>query len=124
LFCCLHQTSILELLPNVVVKIPYTILPSKSLKQIYKPLINIVLNYKKTHKVTLPVKALIDSGADVCFCSDMIAAWLGIRLDKIKNTYYLVFLIISKLALMRKIVLLKLNNSETICIYRGVFFDY
>ena len=35
---------------------------------------------KKTHKI-LPsgVIALIDSGADVCFCSEDIAFWLGSR---------------------------------------------
>ncbi|EKE06047.1 MAG: hypothetical protein ACD_19C00103G0001 [uncultured bacterium] len=63
---------------------PYTILPSKKGK-VYKPYINVVLNYKKTHKVTLPTKALIDSGADVCFCHEMIGTWLGIKFNKTKN---------------------------------------
>jgi|SRR3990167_1149546 len=45
---------------------------------VYKPWIPVRLSYKKTHKV-LPsnVVALIDSGADVCFCSKDIAFWLG-----------------------------------------------
>jgi hypothetical protein len=47
-------------------------------KDVSKPWIPVRLNYKKTHKV-LPsnVIALIDSGADVCFCSEDIAFWLG-----------------------------------------------
>lgn len=46
----------------------------------YKSWIPVRLDYKKTHKV-LPsnVIALIDSGADVCFCSEAIAFWLGSR---------------------------------------------
>lgn len=66
--------------------IPYTVLPSKSQGRVYSPLAKVVLNYKKTHKITpRPIPALIDSGADVCFCNDMIGAWLGVKLDKIKN---------------------------------------
>lgn len=65
--------------------IPYTVLPSKSQGKVYLPLARVVLNYKKTHKITpKPISALIDSGADVCFCNDLIGAWLGVRLDKIK----------------------------------------
>ncbi len=67
-----------------MIETPYIALPSK-LGPVYKPLIRVRLNYLKTHKVTLPVTALIDSGADVCFCSDLIAAWLGIQLDKIRK---------------------------------------
>ena len=59
---------------------PYTILPGKEGKKAYKPLINVSLQYKKTHRVTLPIKALIDSGADVCFCADYIGIWLGVSL--------------------------------------------
>jgi hypothetical protein len=67
-------------------KVPYTILPSKDKGKIYKPLVKVILNYKKTHKVTLPVIALIDSGADCCFCADYIGTWLGIQFDKIKSS--------------------------------------
>lgn len=63
---------------------PYIALPSP-LGKVYKPLIKIQLNYTKTHRVTPPITALIDSGADVCFCSDMIGAWLGIQLQEIKK---------------------------------------
>ena len=67
-----------------MIETPYIALPSKA-GPVYKPLIRVRLNYTKTHKITLPVTALIDSGADVCFCSDFIAAWLGIKLEKIKE---------------------------------------
>lgn len=59
-------------------KYPYTILPSE-FGSVYKPLIPVYLNYKTTHKITPPILALIDSGADVCFCSKNIGIWLGIN---------------------------------------------
>jgi hypothetical protein len=61
------------------VKYPYYI-PAQN---VYKPWIPIRLCYKKTHKV-LPsnITALIDSGADVCFCSEDVAFWLGSRKQK------------------------------------------
>ena len=47
-------------------KYPYYV-PTKN---VYKPWIRVNLGYKKTHKITpAAVHALIDSGADVCFCS-------------------------------------------------------
>lgn len=50
---------------------------------VYKPWIEVALGYKKTHKVTpSTVIALIDSGADVCFCSKNIGIWLGIQFKK------------------------------------------
>lgn len=46
---------------------------------VYKPWIPVALGYKKTHKITpVTIVALIDSGADVCFCSKDIGIWLGI----------------------------------------------
>ena len=65
-------------------KYPYTILPADA-HPVYKPLVRVNLNYKKTHKVTLPIIALIDSGADVCFCLKDIGAWLGIQFRKKKE---------------------------------------
>lgn len=60
-------------------KYPYYI-PSAN---VYKPWIRVVLGYKKTHKVTpAAIVALIDSGADVCFCSKNIGIWLGVELRK------------------------------------------
>ncbi len=67
-----------------MIKTPYIALPSK-VGPVYKPLIKVRLNYAKTHKITLPVTALIDSGADVCFCADLIGTWLGIQLNKINE---------------------------------------
>lgn len=66
--------------------IPYTLLPNKSGKPIHLPLAKVVLNYKKTHKITpIPISALIDSGADVCFCNETIGTWLGIQFKKVKE---------------------------------------
>lgn len=63
--------------------IPYTLLPSIYKGSVRLPLARIVLNYKKTHKITpVPISALIDSGADVCFCNETIGAWLGIKFSK------------------------------------------
>lgn len=62
-------------------KYPYVTLPSKE-GLVYKPWINVSLGYKKTHKITYPVAALIDSGADVCFCAKDIGIWLGIQFKK------------------------------------------
>lgn len=51
---------------------------------VYKPWILVRLGFKKTHKVTQPVTTLIDSGADVCFCSKDIGTWLGVQFKNIK----------------------------------------
>ncbi len=48
-----------------------------------KPWIQVRLGYSKTHKVTpAPIVALIDSGADVCFCEKNIGLWLGAKVSK------------------------------------------
>ncbi len=63
---------------------PYFVIPAKGKKdKVYKPIIGVILNNKQNHKVTKKLIALIDSGADVCFCADFIGAWLGIPLYKI-----------------------------------------
>lgn len=47
--------------------------------KVYKPWITVGIGYRKTHKITIaPITALIDSGADVCFCSKEIADSLGV----------------------------------------------
>lgn len=47
---------------------------------VYKPWITVNIGYKKTHKITpAPITALIDSGADVCFCSEDITRFLGVN---------------------------------------------
>lgn len=55
---------------------------------VYKPWIPIILGYKKTHRITKPVTALIDSGADVCFCSKDIGIWLGVQFKKKKPVQF------------------------------------
>lgn len=56
-------------------KYPYYIPENK----VYKPWITVGIGYKKTHKITpAPITALIDSGADVCFCSKDISDFLGV----------------------------------------------
>lgn len=57
--------------------------------KVYKPWIQVSLSYRKTHKILFaPVTALIDSGADVCFCSKEIADFLGIdKKNKQKATF-------------------------------------
>ncbi|MBI5452791.1 hypothetical protein HY945_04990 [Candidatus Gottesmanbacteria bacterium] len=63
-------------------KYPYLLLPS-SKGYVVKPMIKVRLGYKKTHKIIpIPIPALIDSGADVCFCSKDIGMWLGIDFRK------------------------------------------
>ena len=60
-------------------KYPYFI-PSPN---VYKSWIRVSLGYKKTHKVTpAAIVALVDSGADVCFCSKNIGLWLGVQFRK------------------------------------------
>lgn len=63
-------------------KYPYYILPAPQ-GSVYKPFIPVRLSYPKTHKVTNSIVALIDSGADVCFCSEDIGIWLGINKKKV-----------------------------------------
>lgn len=57
-------------------KFPYYIPQDK----VYKSWIPVQIEYKRTHKITsAPITALIDSGADVCFCSKDIADFLGVN---------------------------------------------
>lgn len=56
---------------------------------VYKPWVSVSLGYRKTHKVTpAAIVALIDSGADVCFCSKDIGIWLGIQFKKAKPVIF------------------------------------
>lgn len=67
--------------------IPYTTLTNpKTKKGDQFPFAKVQLNCKKTHKVfPVPINALIDSGAGVCFCKETIGVWLGINFRKIKK---------------------------------------
>ncbi|MBI3379987.1 retroviral-like aspartic protease [Candidatus Gottesmanbacteria bacterium] len=69
-------------------KYPYKILPTSPSGQVYKPLIPVILSLKKTHKITTGIYALIDSGADVCFCTMDIGLWLGINFKNKKSIYF------------------------------------
>lgn len=69
-------------------KYPYKILPTSPGGQVYKPLIPVILGLKKTHKITTAIYALIDSGADVCFCSMDIGLWLGIDFNNKKSVRF------------------------------------
>lgn len=61
-------------------KYPYYLVPTNNA---YKPWIQVRLGYHKTHKITpAPLVALIDSGADVCFCEKNLGLWLGAKLSK------------------------------------------
>lgn len=55
-------------------KYPYYIPAHK----VYKPWIPVNIGYKRTYKITAAVTGLIDSGADVCFCSKDITDFLGV----------------------------------------------
>lgn len=60
-------------------KYPYYI-PSAG---VYKPWIKASLGYRKTHKlIPVSIVALVDSGADVCFCREDIGIWLGIQFKR------------------------------------------
>lgn len=66
-------------------KYPYYI-PSP---QVYKPWIPVFLGSRKTHKITTArITALIDSGADVCFCLKDIGIWLGIQFKNKKEAIF------------------------------------
>lgn len=59
-------------------KYPYYIPSDKT----YKPWITVSIGYKKSHKITPLITALIDSGSDVCFCSKEIVDFLGVDKKK------------------------------------------
>jgi len=63
-------------------KFPYIIIPGKDQEDVCLPWISVSLNYPKTHKITSPIWALIDSGADSCLCCLEIGQWLGIKFKK------------------------------------------
>lgn len=66
-------------------KYPYYIPAEK----VYKPWIPVNIGFGKTHKMTpSTIVALIDSGADVCFCSKIIADFLGITQKNKKEVIF------------------------------------
>ena len=62
-----------------MVKFPFLALPGKKGKVIYKPSIPVSLVFRKTHVVTSRIYALIDTGADVCFCNKNIGVFLRVN---------------------------------------------
>src|SRR5688572_16466632 len=67
-------------------KYHYELIPPAS-KQVYRPLLPIKLANPLTQKSTSPIRALIDSGADVCMCSIEVGWWLGFEFDEIEDDF-------------------------------------
>ncbi|MBI4129803.1 retroviral-like aspartic protease [Candidatus Roizmanbacteria bacterium] len=92
-------------------KYPYYI-PSSG---VYKPWIKVHLGYKKSHKITsIPIVALIDSGADVCFCSEDIGIWLGISLNK-RSQYTFTTANKTKFTAIKETITLYVCNQQYQC---------
>ncbi len=69
---------------------PFYKLPAFDKQLILKPLIPIRLGSNHTHRITpVPLLALIDTGADACFCSTAISSWLRINTRKCKKQNFL-----------------------------------
>jgi hypothetical protein len=93
---------------------PYTELPSRK-RITYSPLLNVRLNYKKTHKITHPISALVDSGADICMCSKDIGIWLGIDFRKLKEEIELRGISNCPIKAVKENVNLIVNNKDYLC---------
>lgn len=79
---------------------------------VYKPWIFVRLGYKKTHKVTSAlIPALVDSGADVCFCSKDIGMWLGVQF-KGKNPVIFTTANRTSLTTFKEVVSLYFENKQ------------
>lgn len=64
---------------------PFYKLRSKDSGTVLKPLIPVILNFRKTHKVTPKILSLVDTGADVTFCHVNIGYFLGVKLNRKPN---------------------------------------
>lgn len=62
---------------------PYFAFPSKTKRKIYFPALRVRLCYKHS-RLTDPILALIDSGAEVSYCLKDIGTWLGVGFSKRK----------------------------------------
>lgn len=93
---------------------PYVILPS-NVGPVYKPLIRVNLLHQKTHKATPQITALIDSGADVCFCLRSIGIWLGISFDKKRATHTFIAANRTKFEADKETVILSVANRNYSC---------
>ncbi len=65
---------------------PYRLVPPVS-KNVYRPILKVQLGHPETKKFTPEIKALVDSGADICMASMDIALWLGIEFDGSENSF-------------------------------------
>jgi hypothetical protein len=59
---------------------PYELIPPAA-RKMYRPIIRIKLKYAQTGKATPQIRALLDSGADMCMAPLEIALWLGVTFD-------------------------------------------
>ena len=69
-------------------KYPYQNDPARH--KVPRPILPIKLGYKKTGKTTIPIRALVDSGADVCMCAQEVATWLGVEFDGTEKQFSIV----------------------------------
>jgi hypothetical protein len=74
------------ILSAAMTKYHYDLIPPEA-KQVYRPLLPIKLEYPPTKKCTPPIRALIDSGADVCMCTLEVGLWLGITFDGTEDEF-------------------------------------
>ena len=65
-------------------KYNYTQLPGS--RTIYRPYIQIKIENPLNKKQTPPIRALIDSGADICLASQELAIWLGVKFTGKEST--------------------------------------
>ena len=93
---------------------PYFELPSGKRKTYY-PILKVILNYKKTHKITPPIISLVDSGADICMCSKDIGVWLGINFKKLKEKIEIRGISNCPVKAVKEYVNLLVNNQEYVC---------
>ena len=97
-------------MPN---KYHYTKLPGKSV--IYRPYILIRLSNPINQKQTPSIRALIDSGADICLASQELAIWLGVKFSGQEETTKIMTANGSITLAARKKVILHFQNKQIIC---------
>lgn len=68
-------------------KFPYVVIPGKD-RDVYKPWISVNLDNPKSHRITPPIWALIDSGADNCLANITIGEWLKINFKSLPQKIF------------------------------------
>ena len=71
-----------------MIHFPFLGLPGKSGKTVYKPIIPVSLAFRNTHRITSKIYALVDTGADVCFCHKDIGMFLRVNFSKKPLEYF------------------------------------